>query len=162
MTYSQQQREYWAKRPANVIKYMTVTFYHPDFDYIRLVANQYATKTFDGDDYQPVSMQLPEVTNQSSDQTDLGNIVFGKGGVQVKEKIEMITPLGGIKHPITVTLRQYEGTGKIFEKTVLVAANGLTIGSDNVSVRLSVDNIARLTNKRAFYEPAMWKGLQSL
>ena len=28
--YSQEQREYLAQRPANVIEYNTVEFYHPD------------------------------------------------------------------------------------------------------------------------------------
>ena len=162
MTYSASQRQYWAQRPANKIKYMTVSFYHPDFGYIRLVANQFTEKTFDGNVYQPVAMSLPEVTNQNSDETQAGDVVFGRIGQQVKEKLEMITPVGAIKYPIEVTLSQYEAGVLIYTRLVYVASNGISIGSDNVSVKLSVDNIARLTNKKAFYDPIVWRGLRTL
>lgn len=159
--YSQEQKEYLAKRPANVIEYNTVEFYHPDFGYIRLLSNQFSDKVFEGVSYQAASMQLPKVTSQSTDDTRAGSIVFGRIGVTVRQKLLQITPLGAIKHPITATLRQFQGSVKTYERRLYVGRDGVSIGVDNAEFRLSVDNPAKLANEAAFYDPALWKGLQT-
>ena len=163
-TYSQEQREYWVKRPADLLKLDTVDFYHPDFGNIRLVANQHTDKILDGNSYQAVSMDFPQVTNQTTDTTKAGSIKFGRIGTNVRQKLLSITPLGGIKYPITVTLRQFqEGTvTAIYEKELFVDQNGIRINADSVVVALSVDNPSKLTNKTAFYDPKEWVGLQNL
>lgn len=167
-TYSQQQREYWHKRPANIIKYMTVEFYHPDFGYIRLVANQFNDKQFlvDGtnETFQAVSMEIPQVTNQTTDTTQASSLVFGRIGIEVRSKLLQITPLGAIKNPIDVVIRQYEqidnqAPTNIYERKLYVNSDGITIGIDSVTVQLSVDNPAKLTNQFAFYDPQVWPGL---
>lgn len=162
--YSQQQREYWAKRPANSLKYDAVEFYHPDSGYKRLVADQLSSKTLNGNSYQAVSMEFPQITNQTTDTTKAGTIQFGRIGTQVREWLMQITPLGGITYPITATLRQFqEGvTLPIYERRLFVDKNGISINADNVTVKLSVDNPSKLTNKTAFYDPTLWKGLQNL
>ena len=48
-TFSQLQREYYIKRPADLLQFMTVEFQHPDFGFIRLVANQFSDRQFDVD-----------------------------------------------------------------------------------------------------------------
>ena len=167
-TYSQQQREYWHKRPANIIKYMTVEFYHPDFGYIRLVANQFNDKVFDvngGDEtFTAVSMEIPQVTNQSTNTNRAAALTFGRIGIEVRNKLLEITPVGAISNPISVTIRQYEQVDEdtpvnIYERSLYVSKNGITIGIDTVTVELSVDNPAKLTNQTAFYDPAVWIGL---
>lgn len=162
-TYSQAQREYWAKRPANAIKYMTVEFSHPDFGFIRLVANQFSDKQFNVDGtmqtFQAVSMEVPEVTNQSVDDTRAGAIIFGRIGVEVRKKLMQITPLRSMTNPITVKLRQYEDGANIYERRLYVARDGISISRDNVNVRLSVDNPTKLSNEQAFYNVETWIGL---
>lgn len=163
-TYSQSQLEYWAMRPANVLKYDAVEFYHPDAGYKRLVANQFSDKTLNSDIYQAVAMEFPQITNQTTDTTKAGTIQFGRIGTQVREWLMLITPVGGIKNPITVMLRQFEDgvTLPIYERRLFVDKNGIAINADNVTVKLSVDNPSKLTNKVAFYDPSLWKGLANL
>lgn len=167
-TYSDSQREYWSKRPANVLQYLTAEFYHPDFGYIRLVQNQYTDKTFDvdgtGEVFTATSMEIPTVTSQSTDTTQAGSISFGRIGSDVRQKLMMITPMGSINYPIQVTLRHYENgiTAPIYERRLYADKNGIAIGADNVTVKLSVNNPAKLTNEGSFYDPAVWTGLQSI
>tara|TARA_R110000782_G_scaffold72920_3_gene145844 strand:+ start:123 stop:626 length:504 start_codon:yes stop_codon:yes gene_type:complete len=163
-TYSTAQREYWTQRPANVLKFDTIDFYHPDNGHIRLVADQFSNKTLNGDSYQAVAMDLPQVTNQTTDSTKAGTVQFGRIGTQVRQWLLAMTPLGAIKYPITATLRQFEEgvTLPIYERTLFVDQNGISISSDSVNVKLSIDNPSKLTNKTAFYDPFLWKGLQNL
>lgn len=167
-TYSETQREYWNRRPADLIKYDAVEFYHPDFGYIRLVANQFQDKMLDVNgtlqSFQAVAMEAPQVTNQTADETKAGSIQFGRIGTTVRQKLLMITPIGGIKNPITATLYQYQKgiVDPIYKRTLYVAQNGIRINADAVTIQLSVDNPSKLTNKSAFYDPALFKGLQSL
>ena len=163
-TYSEAQRNYWTQRPADVLKFDTVDFYHPDFGNIRLVANQYSDKILDGSSYQAVAMDFPQVTNQTTDTTKAGTIQFGRIGTNVRRKLLQITPFGAIKYPITATLRQFEDgvTLPIYERQLFVDQSGIRINADSVTVQLSVDNPSKLTNKTAFYDPKEWVGLQNL
>lgn len=167
-TFSQKQREYWVKRPADLLQFMTVEFQHPDFGFVRLVANQFTDKQFDVngvlETFTAVSMEVPKVTNQSTDSTQAGTVVFGRIGIEFRRKLLQITPLGAIKNPITVKLRQHqEGvTLPTYERRLYVAKNGIAIGSENVNVKLSVDNPAKLTQESQFYDPAVWTGLKSI
>ena len=139
-TYSELQREYWHKRPANVLKFFTVEFHHPDFGYTRLVQNQYIDKVFDVDGsletFQATVMDIPPVTNQSTDTTKAGTINFGRIGAQVRKKLSLITPIGAINYPIQAKIRQYEEgvTSPIYERRLFVNKNGININADNVSV----------------------------
>lgn len=168
-TYSEKQKEYWNRRPAgsDAIKYDAVDFYHPDFGNIRLVANQFQDKIFDVDgtpqSFQAVAMDTPQVTNQTDDMTKAGAVQFGRIGTDVRKRLLMITPLGGIKYPITATLYQYQKNvvDPIYKRRLYVAQNGVRINADAVTIQLSVDNPSKLTNKSAFYDPALWVGLQN-
>lgn len=167
-TYSQKQREYWNTRPADILQFFTVEFFHPDFGYVRLVQDQFSDKIFDVDGtpetFQAVAMKLPSVTNQSTDSTRAGVISFGRIGTQFRQKLFMITPFGAITYPIQVKIRQYEYgvTSAIYERRLYVNKNGITINADAVSVQLSVDNPAKLANEGAFYDPALWTGLRGV
>jgi len=167
-TYSQKQREYWSKRPANVLQLFTVEFFHPDFGFIRLVQNQYTDKILDVDGtletFQAVAMKVPPVTNQSTDSTRAGTIQFGRIGTQVRQALLKITPLGAINFPIQVKLRQYEDNvvAPIYERRLFVNKNGINISADSVSIQLSVDNPAKLSNEAAFYDPIVWTGLRTI
>jgi len=167
-TFSQLQREYWVQRPADLLQFMTVEFSHPDFGFVRLVANQFTDRGFDvngtPETFTATSMVLPKVTNQETDTTKAGTITFGRIGIRFRQELLKITPLGAISAPITVRLRQYQDgvTAPVYERRLYVAKDGITISSDNVAVRLSVDNPAVLTQESAFYDPAVWPGLQSI
>jgi hypothetical protein len=167
-TFSQLQREYWVKRPADVLQFFTVEFSHPDFGFVRLVQDQFSSKIFDvsgtPETFTGASMQLPMVTNQETDSTKAGTITFGRIGLQFRQTLLQITPLGAITDPITVRLRQYQDgtTLPVYERRLYVARNGISIGSDNVSVKLTVDNPAILSEETQFYDPDQWPGLQSI
>jgi len=168
--YSDQQREYWVKRPGDIklFQFWTVEFQHPDFGFVRLVENQFVDKQFDVDGtletFTAVSMQVPKVTNQETDTTKAGTIIFGRIGIQFRRKLFMITPLGAITSPITVKLRQYQKNlvSPIYERRLYVAKDGISITAENVNVRLSVDNPAKLTQESQFYDPSIWIGLRAI
>ncbi len=166
-TYSDSQREYWVKRPRETIHFDTVEFYHPDFGYERLVANQYEDRQFSVNDtletFQAVAMKVPKVTNQSTDDTQQAMLSFGRIGKNFRETLLKITPLGSIKYSIVAVIRQYEGgiAAPIYERRLYVDKDGISIDANNVSVRLSVNNPAKLTNEAAFYSPSKWIGLQT-
>lgn len=167
-TFSQLQREYWVKRPADLLQFMTIEFQHPDFGFIRLVQDQFSDKIFDVDGspetFRAASMKLPKVTNQETDTTRAGTVTFGRIGLEFRKELMKITPLGAITSPITAKLRQYQDgvTAPVYSRRLYVAKDGITITSDSVAVQLSVDNPARLTNEAQFYDPAQWRGLQSV
>jgi len=167
-TFSQLQREFWVKRPADLLQFMTVEFQHPDFGFVRLVANQFSDKILNVDGtpetFTAAAMILPKVTNQETDTTKAGTITFGRIGIKFRQTLLMITPLGAISDPITVMLRQYQDgvTAPVYSRRLYVAKDGITIGSNNVSVKLSVSNPAILTQEDQFYDPAVWPGLQSI
>ena len=109
-------------------------------------------------------MEIPQITNQSSDTTQATGLTFGRIGVEVRNKLLEITPQGSISNPITTTLRQYEQVGEatpvnVYERRLYVNKNGVTIGIDSVNVQLAIDNPAKTTNQTAFYDPAIWVGL---
>ncbi len=167
-TFSELQRNYWVRRPADLLQFMTAEFQHPDFGFIRLVQGQFSNKIFDVDGspetFRAASMTLPKVTNQQTDSTRAGDITFGRIGFEFRKELMKITPLGAITSPITVKLRQYQDgvTAPVYSRRLYVAKDGITITSESVSVRLSVDNPARLTEESSFYDPEQWRGLQSI
>ena len=93
--------------------------------------------------------------------TKAGTIVFGRIGVNVRQALLSITPIGSLT-PIEVTLKQYEDgiTLPVYERRLYVDKNGISISADAVNVRLSVNNPAKLTQEDQFYDPAIFKGLQ--
>ena len=162
MSYSDEQKQYYNKKPGNVVRYLAFTFYHPDFGYKRLVANQLKDKTLGGNVFTAASMKAPAVTNQSTDDANIGSISFGRIGQQFREAIDQITPVGAIKYPIDVKMEQYLSTdtaNNIFERDVYVAPNGISISSESVNVRLTVDNPQKITEKDKFYDPTIFIGL---
>lgn len=164
--YSQQQREYWVKRPGNIIQLETVEFEHPDFGFIRLVANKFSDKqlSVNGflETFTAVAMEVPKVTNQETDTTKAGSIIFGRIGIQFRKKLMQITPLGSIKDPITARIRQYQVgiVEPIYERRYYVGKDGISIDAESVNVRLSVDNPAKLTTEDLFYNPSVFFGLK--
>jgi len=164
--YTVEEAEYLNMRPANVIVYNTAEFYHPDFGHVYLVQDQIFDKqlTVDGvpKTFQATQMKVPDVTAQSTDTTEAGNVNFGNVGLYFREKLAQITPLGAIKYPIECKIRKHKNDSVIYERSLYVANDGITIDPDNVSVKLSVDNPAKLTTTALFYDPALFVGLQDL
>lgn len=165
INYSEAQREYWAQRPYGgaVLKFGTVEFSHPDFGFIRLVGDVAISRELDVngtlETFQGVAMEMPGVTNQTTDTTQAGTIVFGRIGTDIRRKLMEITPLGAIRFPITTILRQYQNGVNIYERKLYVNKDGVSINADTVNIRLSVDNPAKLSNETAFYNPDVWIGL---
>ncbi len=164
ITYSDQQRAYLTQRPANVIQWMTAELFHPDAGYIRLVRNEVFSKTFEGEVFTGVPMELPGVTNQLTDTTQAGTMQFGRVGLQTMQYLLAITPRGAITHPINVRIRTYEKDieSPIYDRLVYANSNGISIGEESVTVQLSVSNPSKLTNEDTFYDPAIFKGLENL
>jgi len=166
MQYTQQQREYLHKRPANIAQYETVEFSHPDFGSVYLVADQVLTKYFNvsGIDtaFTPVSMSIPSDTNQKTDSSNAGTIQFARVGMQFRAKLKAITPSGALK-PITATIRVYQTDviNPVYERQLFVAGNGININEEAVTVKLSFDNPAKVTKQKYFYDPSIFIGLQN-
>jgi len=166
MPYTQEQREYLHKRPANVTQYETVEFKHDDFGSVFLVAGQVLTKYFkvDGIDtaFTPVNMTIPADTNQKTDTSNAGIIRFARVGMQFRSKLKAITPSGSLK-PITATIRVYQTNidNPVYERQLFVAGNGISIDEDAVTVKLSFDNPAKITKQKYFYDPTVFIGLKN-
>jgi len=164
-TYSEAQRKYWAQRPYGgaVLEFGTVEFIHPDFGFIRLVGDVAESREFDVngtlETFQGTTMELPGITNQTTDATQAGTIVFGRIGTDVRKKLMEITPLGAIRFPITVILRRYQNGDNVYERRLYANKDGISINADSVNVRLSVDNPSKLANEQLFYDPGVWVGL---
>lgn len=162
--YTPQRREYLNRAPADEVAYETVQFSHPDFGDIYLVANQFTPKSFNVDgnsvEFMPVSMSLPQTTNQTTDVNNAGAIQFGRLGPEFRQKLKLITPRNKFK-PIDVTIRIFsESTSVVtYERKLFVARNGISMNEEGVTVRLTLDNPARITRKRYSYTPENTPGL---
>lgn len=161
---TQQRREYLQKRPSNKVSYECVQFSHSAFGDVYLVANQFFNKTFSinsvNKEHLPVSMKLPPTTNQVSDPTQAGTIQFGRIGMEFRQKLRSVMSSGKLE-PILVTLRVFEEATMVYERTLQVANNGISLDEKNVNVRLTVPNYAKVTRKDRIYDPFVFVGLQN-
>lgn len=107
--------QYFREKPANVIIYTTLEFYHPDFGTLRYVLNQYSAVSLTLEAGAPrnasATVSFEPLAAQASDpeQGQFGasiDIQLGLSGLQLKEKMNSITDIGR-RQPIEVVWRRY-------------------------------------------------------
>ena len=95
--------QYFREKPANVVPYTTIEFYHPDFGVLRYVFNQYSplTATLESGAprnastavvFEPIAGQAPD-----PEQGQYGasvEVQLGIAGAELKEKMSAITDAG--------------------------------------------------------------------
>lgn len=156
MPYTNEQLQRFNQRPANTPKYNTIQFYNAIAGYKRILVAGSNGPYFDKDfmvsgqmeTFQAVSCEIPDVTSQDTDSNNVGSIRFGRIGTDVVEYLQAID--SGVLIPsdtvIEVRLALYEGesTTPMFERIVYVGKDGVSIGSQSVSINLQVDNPAKI------------------
>jgi hypothetical protein len=160
MAASQAQLDYWLKYEKTV-EYMTVTFYHPDFGYVHLVANQFKAKQFMFNgvltEFTPVQAEIPTQPANNEGQAR-AQIRFGRIGIEFRQKLRMIKQNF---IPIQAIMCSYIGTGGEPDNqfNLFVDKNGIAMDESNVTVGLGYENPMTL-QCQYFYDPRIWTGLQ--
>lgn len=107
--------QFYREKPANVVIYTTLEFYHPDFGVLRYVLNQYSNVSLTLESSAPrdasTVVTFEPLAAQASDpeQGQFGasiDIQLGLAGLELKEKMNSITDVGRRK-PIEVIWRRY-------------------------------------------------------
>ncbi|GLY59649.1 hypothetical protein Pcaca05_05070 [Pectobacterium carotovorum subsp. carotovorum] len=80
-----QLREYLSKRP-NRVMYITLTFVHPAFGEIRLVADQVFEKTLGGKTFSPCRMEVQE-SPQSDTPIIQGSVKLSRVALDIKQEL---------------------------------------------------------------------------
>lgn len=167
MPYLSDQVEYYNKKNSAEAQYLTIEFFADDIEPIRLVANQTFDKQFyvDGQlkTFKGVSMSLPAVTNQESLSSKAGTVNFGRIANELIPILKGRDPLDSL-NPIFATQRNYieSKPEPIYTRTTNVASNGISMDKDNVSIKLAVDNPAKISLPVKFYDPSVFIGLSLL
>lgn len=107
--------QYFREKPANVVAYTTLEFYHPDFGVLRYVLNQYSPLTarleVDAPRDALTTVSFDPIAGRASDpeQGQFGasvEVQLGLAGAELKEKMNAITDTGRLT-PISAVWRRY-------------------------------------------------------
>lgn len=141
---------FWTQKPTTP-EYWTITFYHAEFGYIRLVANQYADVTLGGNVYTACGMQI-QPPDQSRDPDPVLTVSFSRIAVgrQFKQALSQIT-IGGRLMPISVNFSRW-AEGLTVESFDLYVADdsGVSFNNDGVQVKAVDDNSLRYDVSRIY------------
>lgn len=159
------EKEFYNKKDSRIAQYQTIEFTAADIDSVRLVANQPFDKQFvvDGVSYvfRGVSMSLPAVTSQESSTNTQGTVNFGRIANELYPILRNRDPL--LSHnPIKAIIRNYkEGqVTPLYTRTLYVPKDGIAFNQDSVSIRLAIDNAAKISIPTLFFDPDVWIGLK--
>ena len=154
--------QFWAQK-SSLPEYLTVTFEHPEMgEPIRLVADQFAPVTINGNEYTPAPMAItpPEQTNDpiAKLRVSFPRAVVGR---EFKRRLKQISA-GGRLTPIGVTYSHWIGSdlsAPVSSWLLYVDREaGIVFSPDTVQVTATDDNPLRL-NCSEIYDPAVWTGL---
>lgn len=107
--------QYFREKPANVVPYTTLEFYHPDFGTLRYVFNQYSALTATLESGAPrdasAAVTFEPIGGHAADpeQGQFGasvEVQLGLAGAELKEKMNAITDTGRLT-PIEGIWRRY-------------------------------------------------------
>ncbi|MEL5331710.1 DUF1833 family protein [Serratia ureilytica] len=98
-------REFQSQRPNRII-YDTMTFSHPSFGVLRLVANQIYPKTFAGQVFSPCRMEVAE-SQQSSTPVINSTVKFGRLAQDFKQQLKLWRAHSRIT-PISATYKRFD------------------------------------------------------
>jgi hypothetical protein len=149
-------RVYRVTKPANVNKWLTFHFTHPDWsEDINLVAVtggdgvefDESIYNFEGIQYKPVSMSVT-LPNESKDDNGKMTLSFARAGSVVKKRMSEITPANA-RVPKTFLYRLYlEGEtlpSEMFDG--FVSVDYPKISGQDVSIQADIYNPSLLTNR---------------
>lgn len=155
---------FWASK-SPLAEYHAITLDHPVFAApFRLVANQYAEVTLDGNVYTPAPMTITPPDQKSDGQPKL-TMVFPRQvvGRTFKQQLKLIKDSGS-RAPITVTYAVYLGVTSAPQLTWSLYASeqgGIQFSEDGVQVVATIDNPMR-RQVGVIYEPGTFTGLEIL
>ena len=155
---------FWSSK-SPLAEYEAITLDHPAFTApFRLVANQYAEVTLDGNVFTPVAMKITPPDQRSDAQPKLVmNFPRQVVGRTFKQQMKLVKESGS-RAPITVTYAVYLGVTTAPQVTWnLYAANqgGIQFTPDTVQVQATIDNPMR-RQVGTIYDPTIWTGLEIL
>lgn len=154
--------EFWATK-SPLAQYHAITFDHAEFVApFRLVANQFASVTLDGNVHTPVAMQL-KVPDVGIDSTAPLTMAFPRQvvGRQFKAALALIAAAGS-RDPVEVTYSVYLGVTSSPQITIVRYISdraGVQFRGDTVQVQATVDNPMRRATGR-IYDPEVFTGLE--
>lgn len=143
-------------RGSNRIIFETMEFYHPTFQYVRLVNNQMFDKNLGGMVFNPSSFMISE-SQQSRTPIITSTIQFGKLGNEFKEKLKLWRGSSRID-PIKSTFRIFDSVTGSMLKSWTLFVNSVSIDQTNVSCELTLINPLN-NNVALLYNPTEWTGL---
>lgn len=156
--------EFWTTK-SPLAEYHAITFDHPAFDEpFRLVANQFAEVTLDGNVHIPAPMTITPPDQKSDAQPKL-TLVFPRQvvGRQFKQQLRLVAASGS-RAPIAVAYALYLGTttGPQMSWNLFAAEQGgVQFSTDGVQVTATDDNPMR-RQVGVIYDPATFSGLEIL
>ncbi len=146
-------REYKSTRPSRAM-YDTISFSHISFGTIYLVADQQKVMVFEGQEYQPVRMEV--VSSQQSDTPVItATVKFSRLAQDFKQKLKLWRGASRVS-PITCTYKRYDSidTNTPLKPWTLYVSS---VSMDDTDVTVSVtiknpmnNNIALLYNVDEF------------
>lgn len=98
-------REYKSTRPSRAM-YDTITFSHPSFGAIYLVADQQNVMVFEGQEYYPVRMEVVQ-SQQSDTPVITATVKFSRLAQDFKQKLKLWRGSSRVS-PITCTYKRYD------------------------------------------------------
>lgn len=156
------QRRYWNEYEKKV-QYSTVTFYHPDFGYVHLVANQFKPKHFKFNgaltEFTPVHAEIPTQPDNDNGKAK-AQIKFGRIGIEFRKKLRMIKQNFIPTQAIISTYIGTEGEPDS-QYNLFVDNNGVAMDESFVTIKLGYENPMNV-QCQFFYDLRIWTGLQNL
>lgn len=138
-------KEFWTTK-VNKPEYFTVTYYHPDFGYYRLVADQFDTVNLGGNDYRPTSMTInkPDIGKDpvSSFSVSFSRYVVGR---ELKQALNKVSTAGKFV-PIKATYTHWTSPTDIAFSIDLWVSDkgGITFNKESVTIKATDDNPMRM------------------
>ena len=149
--------QFYRQKPANIVVYTALEFYHSDFGVLRYVVNQYDNVTLTLEAGAPrnagEAVVFEPIAAQAGDpeQGDFGasiDIQLGAAGAQLKEKINGISEAGR-REPIEVVWRKY--------RSDQTSAPGAVFYMQVANVAFNGRNVAIVAQQRSAQELSVWR-----
>lgn len=142
--------EFWTQKSSQP-ELWTITFYHVEFGYIRLVANQFTDITIGGNVYQACAMQI-QPPSQTKEPDPTLSVSFSRihVGRQFKQALSQIT-IGGRLTPISVNFSRWiQGVAAESFDLFVADDSGISFNTDGVQVKAVDDNSLRYDVSRIY------------
>lgn len=172
MPYSNEQKEFYNKKPPGGTTFSTVTFNNPIAGVKNILAcgpnGPYKNMAFNDDGimniFQAVAATVPSVSTQDTSSNSLGTIRLARIASQVYEYMNLI--VGGTTlltdRVVTARIRVYRNpvSTPIYDVLLYIGKNGISISEMDVIIKLQFENPARIPYAPFYDAVAEYTGLQ--